>query len=492
MAQISADTSTKRAGTSLAFLGVDNLAHARLGGGDSARPLRVLMVEAFYGDRRYRFRGLGLPQLAATLRRGFGDENVEIAYCDEEYDKNIRVFRPDIVCVTSMTSSYELAKEACRAAKRRGCATIIGGTHVTLVPENLTEHMDVGVIGEGEQALLELVDHWLRNDGGWNKEALRPMLGLVFHDDDGKLVKTADRPKIRSLDELPFSSRDIFPKGAFEPYVMTARGCPYKCTFCSSSFYWNTLRSVSPEYAVAEMEQVVNETGCTELWIMDDLFIANRRRVQQIAGLFRERGLHRRVQVIVAGAKVNHISEELLDALQAMNVVTMAYGIESGNEKSLKYLKGDMNTMEENVQAIKMTRRRGMVCYGYMIVGQPTETWEDAMETLRFAKEHLDQHYRVSLITPLPGTPIWQEAKSKGLVHENMDWSVMNYNYNWDVDRAVLISDHISRDEFKEINRLALKHQNKNILRQTAAKVLSEPRWALSELKRLVRHQLPE
>lgn len=460
----------------MAFLGLENLADARLNGGDAARPLRVLLIEAFYGDERYRFRGLGLPQLAAVLRRGFGDESVEIAYCDEEYDRNIREFAPDIVGITAMTSSYELAKEAARSAKRWGCATIIGGTHITLVPDNLTDDMDIGVVGEGEQAILELVDHWLRHDGEWNREKLRDTLGIVFRDDSGALVKTADRPKLRKLDELPFSARDIFPKGLFEPYVMTARGCPYKCSFCSSSFYWNTLRSVSPEYAIDEMEQVVNETGCEELWIMDDLFIANRRRVQQIAGLFRERGLHRRVKVIVAGAKVNHITEELLDALQAMNVVTMAYGIESGNEKSLKYLKGDMNTLEDNVRAIKMTRRRGMICYGYMIVGQPSETWDDAMETMRFAREHLDQHYRISLITPLPGTPVWEAAKMKGLVHENMDWSVMNYNYNWDVDRAVLISDHLSRDEFKEINRLALKHQNKGILKTTAKRYLQNPR----------------
>lgn len=468
----------------MSFLGLNDLASVRQTGGDAARPLRFLFIEAFYSDERYRFRGLGCPQLAAVLRRAFGEENIEIAWCCDEYDLHIRRFRPDIVGITSMTSAFELAKEAARAAKRWDCATMIGGTHITLVPENLTEDMDVGVIGEGEQAIVELVDHWVRHDGSWDKEALRSTLGLVFRDDDGRLVKTADRPKIPRLDDLPFSARDILDK-AHHPYVMTARGCPYKCTFCSSSFYWNTLRSVSPEYAVAEMEQVVNESGCEELWIMDDLFIANRRRVQQIAGLFRERGLHRRVRVIVAGAKVNHISEELLDALQAMNVTTMAYGIESGNEKSLKYLKGDMNTMEDNIRAIKMTRRRGMITYGYMIVGQPTETWDDAMETMRFAREHLDEWYRVSLVTPLPGTPIWQVAKNKGLVHENMDWSVMNYNYNWDVDRAVLISDHLNRDQFKEIHHMALRHQNSCLMKAAVKRYVRHP----GELVRRLVHE---
>ena len=107
----------------------------------------------------------------------------------------------------------------------------------------------------------------------------------------------------------------------------------------------------------------------------------------------------------------------------------------------------------ERCKAVERASANGMNAYGYLIVGSPGETVEDARMTLDFARNYLGDNWQVSLLTPLPGTPAWDEALAKGLVDPNMDWGALNANYRWNIDDAILINDAMTRDELRMIRR---------------------------------------
>lgn len=200
-------------------------------------------------------------------------------------------FRPDILGVGSVSQCID---DAVRMAERirasaLECWTILGGYHVSALAEYLPDAFDLGVIGEGEVTLAEIVSLWQRSNT-LDPRRLHEIKGICFRDESGRVVQTVRREPIEDLNGQPLPLRRL-PLGQPWPYLFTARGCPYRCPYCASQSFWGGYRFYSAEYVVNEIARMVENFDVTTCYFIDDLFIAPKKRLRAIRRLLEERGL---------------------------------------------------------------------------------------------------------------------------------------------------------------------------------------------------------
>ncbi|HQO38806.1 MAG TPA: cobalamin-dependent protein [Candidatus Omnitrophota bacterium] len=192
--------------------------------------------------RKSRFSSLGLAYIASYLRK-FSTHN-DISIVEGDGMRKLEFLKPDIVGLFSVSQSFNEACAVAGAIKRRyGIPVIVGSYHISALPQTLPDTFDIGVIGEGEETMKELVD--VLAASGLDRERLRSVRGIAFRDTDGRVRVTPERGYIRDLDSIPLPARDLQEPSAF-PSIITSRGCPYRCIFCSSVKYWGAPRFHSP------------------------------------------------------------------------------------------------------------------------------------------------------------------------------------------------------------------------------------------------------
>ena len=388
---------------------------------------------------------LGLAYLAGYLRVHMKDVSINIISSDEKLD--FMKYKPDIVGMTSVSQNFNIAKElAAMIKKEKNIPIAIGGHHISALPHLLTKDMDVAAIGEGEQTFLEIVE--LVKSKKFSAANLHNVKGIAFRE-NGKMVFTGPRERL-SLDEIPFPARDLLKNAG--AHILSSRGCPYKCVFCSSSHFWSNIRFHSPEYVIKEIKEVIKQYNPKTIAFWDDLFIADKARVKKIVGLIKKEGINKKVSFSVL-ARTNLIDDEICKLLKEMNTSAVMCGFESGSQKVLDYLKRGTTTVEKNQNAINLLKKYGFNFAGTFIIGSPEETMEDMEKTLKFIRKNDFQNGDTYVLTPLPGTPLWQYAVEKGLVREDekMDWSILNIDFEKNMDRAVIVSEKLSRDEIKKM-----------------------------------------
>ena len=394
------------------------------------------------GDMESNLPPLGLGYIASYLRQYYGNLDIRISNNLEEIIR----FKPDIVGITGYTQNFETVKKISAQIKQElSVPIIIGGHHITAVPQNLPESCDIGVIGEGEETMLQLLLNYEKT--GLSKNSLTSVKGIVFK--ESSLVITEKRELIEPLDRIPYPARDLFNLKTQSTHIMTSRGCPYRCSYCSSCIFWNKVRMFSPEYVVDEIEQLINKYNINNIVIFDDIFILNKERVRKIAELIENKGMINKVSFSVQG-RVNLISEEICQNLKKMNVKGVGFGFESGSENTLRSLKGDNISISIAKKAIELCKEYGFNVSGPFIIGSPCETKEDIMKSIKFFKEQPIEDSDVYIATPLPGTQFWDYAMERNLVGYDMDWSVFDpyiTDPSFILNRNVILSDKLSKEE---------------------------------------------
>jgi radical SAM superfamily enzyme YgiQ (UPF0313 family) len=358
--------------------------------------------------------------------------------------------------------------------KLRGISVVVGGPHISALPECLSQDMDVGCIGEGEQTFFELLQ--LFNERGcFLPKDLELIRGVVYLD-RGKLVRTSPRTPFARLDDIPHPNRSLVGYQS-HAYMFTSRGCPYRCVFCASSRFWGHVRFASPEYVVEEISELVGR-GAKIISFYDDLFVANKPRIKQIADLVVSRGLHRAVK-FTCSCRANVVTEDLVRCLVRMNVVSVGMGLESGSDRVLSYLKGRVSVKDAEY-SIRLFKSVGIQVNASFVIGSPQETESEIMETYNFIRTNRLDFVDTYVLTPYPGTPIWDDAAERGLVSQTMDWSRLNVNFSKNKREAIILSRILDRND---IIRLYMKFRRQRLYR--IARALPRSPW-ISDLPKVL------
>jgi len=387
---------------------------------------------------------IGLMYLAAVLREA--GEEVEILDADlldlsiEETAKEVYHKHPSIVGVTATTPTIKNALKVVSAVKSldRSLVTVVGGVHPTFMPEETLlscPALDIVVIGEGEQTLLELTQtlkgfQW--NGGGYLAEEFAERVsevnGIAYRDPSNpNLIRyTPPRAFINDLDKIPLPARDLVP---FEHYkllgkdasigaIITSRGCPYGCTYCSSSRIGGLkFRARSVDNVLQEIQELHYRYHLHNIEIIDDIFTLNQKRAFEFAEKLKKIKLDIEW---VASSRVNTITRDLARALFSAGLRTLYYGVESGSQRILDLMKKRVK-LEQIRDAFRITREEGVKPLGSFILGYPSETLDEMKQTIKFAGELNAEYAQFCVLTPYPGTPIYYELKSKDLLLTE-DW----------------------------------------------------------------------
>jgi anaerobic magnesium-protoporphyrin IX monomethyl ester cyclase len=389
---------------------------------------KLLLINAInpLSEVQYRWPNLGLGYLASSIRRHFGRE-FDIRIVDRDVKAEISTYSPHIVGITAVSQNYNYAKQDAAWAKAAGAFVIIGGMHISSLPGTMTPDMDVAVIGEGERVICDLLEMHL----------------------DGKPVPRTMQADtlIDPLDQIPRPARDLL-NIRVQSSLFSSRGCPYRCTFCFSSRYWRKVRFFSAEYVAEELIEMAR-MGVRRANFYDDLFVADKRRLVKLAEIIRNEPALAKMR-FWCNCRANTVTDETAEIMASMGVVSVGMGLESGNERTLEYLKGGSVSVEDNYAAVKILHKHGIAATASFVIGSPDETEAEIMDTYRFIqKSGLDFVDAFPLI-PFPCTPVWDEALSRGLVSEDMDWNRLNI-YWTRKDDPIVMSRHLSRADLDRI-----------------------------------------
>ena len=418
--------------------------------------IKVLFVNSKnpYSEVENRYHPLWPAYLAAYAEEKLGSGVVDFQFCRNNFEVHLDQYKPDIVAIGAVTQNYGYAVTYSKIAKERSIPVIIGGIHITSLPETLTEDMDVGCIGEGEETFCELLQHFIRFEK-FDIEYLDNIDGIVFHK-KGKLIKTPDRQPIQSLDEMPPPKRSMIGY-QYRGYVYTARGCAYNCVFCICSRYWGKIRYVKPERVIEELKEYA-DNGTRVVRFADENFTGNVVRLKEIASLILSSGLNKRLK-FSCWCRANTVTPEVVDILKSINVVSVKMGLESGSQRVLDYLKGGVK-VEDNERAIRLFRKARIQVNGDFIIGAPDETLNEIRLTYDFIRKMPLNFVDINLFSAYPGTPIWEYALQKKLVSNDMDWELINIKLDQTGASSIILSEKLSYsqlyNEYKRFRKLRL------------------------------------
>jgi len=373
---------------------------------------------------------MGLAMIAAILEKAGHDVLIAdlgiTAESEEGVARHVINNGPSLVGISSTTPSILSAAKIARNVKAASpnVHIILGGAHASTLPEQTMEMMpdiDIIVRGEGEATVVELVDALER------ERPLEQVKGIVFRD-KGRKVWTEGRDPISDLDQLPFPAYHLLPiKGyRFHPPlgrkhpvvpIITSRGCPFRCTFCTKSVFGQTYRSNSAKYVSKEIEYVIGRFQAREIKFYDDSFTLQRRRVIELC----DELVKREIDVPWScETRVDLVDEELLRVMKGAGCYMIEYGVESGNEGILEKMKKGISR-QQVTKAFEATRAVGIQTVAYFMLGYPGETWDTARETIEFAKRIQPDFVQFSVATPFPGTEFHELCREDKMKED--DWS---------------------------------------------------------------------
>ncbi len=420
--------------------------------------MRIGLIEACdpdWGFKRFSY-PLQLGYLASYIRKieedrktpSFTKTDILIA---EEIDEILKA-KPDMVGISSYSINYDIAIDFAHKIKEKlKIPVILGGCHISALPETLDPVFDVAVIGEGEQTFQSLISLY-HEKGRFEDCDLNNVRGIIYFE-DGKIVRTEQRPFFKYLDSIPPPDRALYKIRSGNHYISTSRGCPFQCTFCSPRLIWKNTRFFSARHVVGEIMEIIRQfpDTFTHLSIVDDLFISNRKRLNEIRDMFVKTGLNR-ILTLQLNVRADLIDDEMAQILADINSKTVNFGAESGSDKILKYY-DKKASVDDNRRAINILYNHGIKAIPSFIIGAPVETSEDFQATADFIEETYDKlaGFEIFPLIPMPGSKMWDYALEKGKVSLKMDWARLEpILLDFDPERYIYLVEEISNKEFYE------------------------------------------
>lgn len=341
----------------------------------------------------------------------------------KEIKKEIKNFRPDIIGVSVMFTAFaQDAQEIARLAKEVSpkILTVLGGAHVSIDPQSALKDKNVDVVikGEGEATFLSLVKALE------SKKTLAKVTGITYRQGK-KIIQNPPTPFIKNLDELPFPARHLLPMELYDtgddPFclrhpvtaMVTSRGCPGRCVYCSIHAVWgHTWRGRSAQNVVDEIEHLIKDYGIREIHFQDDSMSVDKKRMNQICDEIIKRKLD------IKWATPNGVAHWMLDKrllkkMKKAGCYRVTFGIESGNPEVRRWV-GKPYSLAQAKELTQDANKIGMWTLATNIIGFPYETREQIEDTIRFAIDSDVDFALFYRLGPRPGTPVYEIFKKEG------------------------------------------------------------------------------
>lgn len=433
---------------------------------------------------------LGVGYLAAILEKeGY---KIKIIDCDIEkispkgLTNRIRFEKPDVVCISGVTEnrfeSFFIADLVKNVYPE--ISVIYGGIHATFTAEDTLKNVnsiDMIVRGEGELTIKE----WIRAIK--SSSPLNQIKGVSFRK-DGNIIHNENRSWIKNLDKLPPPAIHLFPLEKYKRdfleksvdvpkvtpfltrtdktilHMLTSRGCPHGCVFCSNSAMWGNTRFRSAGNVLDEIESIIDKYHINNFSFVDDTFTLNKKHILELLDGIIARKLDITWRCNIRADTVNKL---LLEKMKKAGCKYVTFGVESGSQKVLKHI-GKNITIKQVKDLTKNLRKLDFTSRAFFMFGLPNETFDDALETIKlvFELKPLLSDIWISFATLIfPGTPLENFAKTKNYIPQNFSWSKPYKNNvdlrGYETNTPILLQPCMGNTELMKIQRILI---NKNLI----------------------------
>jgi len=427
-------------------------------------------LEERYGKDMKHFGALSEPLALAYLAANLELHKYPVKILDcpalnlkiEDIIQKLKKENYNLVGLTMLTPMYSVVKEVTDAIKQNfpQIKILVGGAHATALPkETLEEIISIDYIcfGEGENTIVELTQALER------KKEISQIAGLAYQE-NGKVVLNRPREFEKDLDKIPPPARHLLPMEKYKSTASTvqgksfcatliiARGCPFNCSFCSHPF-GRTFRHHSVSRIIQEIESLIKDYNISEFNIEADTLTANRDFILSLCQEIVKRGLSKKIRWTCA-SRMDMVDEELLKAMKQAGCWQISYGVESGVQRLLDLInKGEK--LEDMEKAFTLTKKVGITIRGFFMLGLPTETYQESLQTINFAKKLDPLWAQFTITTPYPGTPMFNDLKEKGEIR-SFNWDHYNTWGGWTEKEVAYLPPGRSLEELKATQKKAV------------------------------------
>ena len=338
---------------------------------------------------------------------------------------------------------FSMSEEAIRLATllRNDCDLLVaGGPLPTLFPDYYLHAFDAVCLGEGEETMLDITQAHLK---GKELTAIKGACVKGNQDasaSDESVVRASPRPPIQDLDSIPFPARDLFDNAAYQEYflrhfgrketsIITTRGCPYDCDFCSRPVFSDCFRARSAKNVVEELKQI-SELDYDWVWFSDDCFTLSQSRVIEICQEIRELNLDLKWECL---SRVDSFKSDTAKEMAAAGCERVFFGIESGNDAILREMRKQISVAQAK-RAVETAVEAGLKAAGFFMIGYPGETDSTILQTIKFATKLPFDYVSFSLPYPIPGTGLYEKVKDKLRETESnhSSWRLIDHSLLYD------------------------------------------------------------
>jgi anaerobic magnesium-protoporphyrin IX monomethyl ester cyclase len=412
--------------------------------------------------------------IAATFQKN--GETVTVGLPFEQIKQEIQIRKPDIVGISGpFTCQIENSIKVSNIAKEvnPNILTVIGGPHVTLVPEEFLEEakdVDIAVTGEGEYTMVEIAQAF---EG---KKQLSDVLGIAYRQ-GGKVMVNPPRPLIEDLDALPYPAYELVDmekylnpeKIGYRSFqdraisMITSRGCPFNCCFCAVHLHMGqAFRAHSAEYVLNHIQYIVEKFNVKNIFFEDDNLTLNIKRFEAICDGI----IQRKIKIgweTPNGVRADCLNIELLKKMKKSGCKSVFVGVESGDQQILDNVICKSLDLNRVVEFAKNARQIGLKTGAFYIIGFPGEKKENMQRTVDFAlglKRDYDVGMHLFMATPSYGTKLYDECKSKGYIQQDLTWNAFA-QARQPKGMPLITTDDFTPAEVKEIAAKALEEYKK-------------------------------
>jgi radical SAM superfamily enzyme YgiQ (UPF0313 family) len=377
---------------------------------------------------------VGIAYLASVLKQNqhqfkIIDCGIEDNYLSE-IKQTIKEFSPDIIGITGFSYAYEYLYQIIKYLKKiTKIPLIIGGPHISATKDQILKETSANfaMYSESENSFISFLNEFSKLKPDFSK-----IPNLIYRSHKKNIINPPDK-LIINLDQIPFPDYQSFKLEKYPCFnekiipIITSRGCPYGCNYCSVRLSMGqSFRARSPQNVIDEIKYWY-KLGFTNFDFNDDCFTLDIARAEKICDLIIKNKLNIKFQ-LYNGIRVNNITLKLLKKFKRAGCFFIAYGCESGSQKTLDRIKKNI-TLDQVTNAVKLTKQSKIHHAVNFIIGHQDETYQDALETLQFAKNLDCDYVNFYNLVPYPGTEVYQWAikHAKFLVPKNTYLKKISY-----------------------------------------------------------------